>query len=54
VAKLGWSILTKPNSAEASILINKYGRRANWLKVIVVSNGSSVWRGIVKCADILC
>ena len=53
VAKLGWSILTKPSSPWAKLLINKYGRRANWLEGNCDSRGSPTWKGIVKSRDVL-
>ena len=53
LAKIGWRILTKPDSLLARILLGKYCNKTSFLKVQAASNISHGWRGILLGRDIL-
>ena len=53
LAKIGWRILTKPNSLLAKILLGKYCHMSSFLKVQAASNISHGWRGILLGRDLL-
>lgn len=53
LAKIGWRLLTKPDSLLARILLGKYCHKTSFLKVQAASNISHVWRGILAGRDLL-
>lgn len=53
LAKIGWRIITKPDSLLARTLLGKYCHKTSFLKATKPSNSSHGWNGILHGRDLL-
>lgn len=53
LAKIGWRLITKPDSLLARILLGKYFNKTSFLNVQAASNISHGWKGVLLGRDLL-
>lgn len=53
LAKIGWRLLSDPNSLVAQVLLGKYARFSSFMECSAPSNASHGWRSVLAGREIL-